>query len=106
MWREAMTGEKHKHKQPDGDNITIKPERGTSREYTASRLMKQRPDLFEKVKAGELSANKAAIEAGFRKVKTPYDQLQSWWGKASEAEQYSFLAWSQMQLALWGPHDD
>ena len=40
---------------------------GTSKAYTVSRLKRDRPDLFEKVVAGELSANKAAIEAGFRR---------------------------------------
>ena len=30
------------------------------------RLARSRPDLLERVKRGELSANKAAIEAGFR----------------------------------------
>ncbi len=56
MRREEMTGEKHKHK-ADADNVSIKPEHGNSREYTVSRLRNQRPDLFERVKAGELSAN-------------------------------------------------
>jgi hypothetical protein len=40
---------------------------GTSKSYTVSRLKRDRPDLFGKVVAGELSANKAAIEAGFRR---------------------------------------
>ena len=40
---------------------------GNSKAYTVSRLKRDRPDLFEKVVAGELSANKAAIEAGFRR---------------------------------------
>jgi hypothetical protein len=34
-------------------------ERGTSKSYTVSRLKRDRPDLFERVVAGELSANKA-----------------------------------------------
>ena len=35
--------------------------------YACRRLLRDRPDLFEKVKAGELSPNAAAIKAGFRK---------------------------------------
>lgn len=36
---------------------------GTSRAYTLSRLQKERPDLFARVAAGELSAHRAAVEA-------------------------------------------
>jgi hypothetical protein len=32
-----------------------------------------RPDLAERVEAGELSANAAAEEAGFRKKPTPFE---------------------------------
>lgn len=46
-------------------NIPV--DHGNSKAYTVSRLKRDRPDLFEKVVAGELSANKAAIEAGFRR---------------------------------------
>ena len=34
--------------------------------YTLRRLLRDKPKLFAKVEAGELSANAAAIEAGFR----------------------------------------
>ena len=40
--------------------------------YTEARLKRDRPDLLEKVHSGELSANRAAIEAGFRKSNTVY----------------------------------
>ena len=68
MWREEMTNEPHKHLD-EGDNITIKPERGTGKAYTVSRLKRESPELFAQVVAGELSANAAAIKAGWRKVK-------------------------------------
>ena len=48
-----------------GDNITSK-DRGTSESYTVRRLKRDRPELAEKVIQGEMSANAAAIEAGFR----------------------------------------
>lgn len=48
-----------------GNNITLK-QRGTSEDYTIRRLRRDRPDLADRVIAGELSANAAAIEAGFR----------------------------------------
>ena len=47
---------------------------GTSKAYTVSRLKRDRPDLFEKVVAGELSANRAAIEAGFRRKPFPWSR--------------------------------
>ena len=66
---------------------------GTSKAYTVSRLKRDRPDLFEKVVAGELSANKAAIEAGFRRrSRTPSESLDYWWAKATPDEQAGFLA--------------
>jgi len=45
------------------------PDRGTSHSYTLNRLRRKRPDLFNRVVNDELSANAAAIEAGFR-IKT------------------------------------
>lgn len=40
---------------------------GTSRAYVLDRLTREHPELAERVNAGEMSANAAAIEAGFRK---------------------------------------
>jgi hypothetical protein len=40
---------------------------GTSKDATLRRLRKDRPDLHQQVIAGELSANAAALEAGFRR---------------------------------------
>jgi hypothetical protein len=42
------------------------PRGGTNSAYTVARLKRDRPDLHARVVAGELSANAAAIEAGFR----------------------------------------
>jgi hypothetical protein len=46
---------------------THEPQAGTSIGYAIRRLGRQRPDLLEKVKAGEMSANAAMILAGLRK---------------------------------------
>ena len=70
-----------------------KADAGTSRAYTLTRLKKERPDLFERVCAKELSANAAAIEAGWRKVPSALDTLQRAWQKASAEEQRQFLEW-------------
>jgi hypothetical protein len=65
-WREEMTNKPHVHA-GDGDNVTIRPERGNRKSYTLSRLKRENAELFEQVVAGELSANAAAIKAGWRK---------------------------------------
>ena len=49
---------------------------GTSRAYTLTRLKNEQPELYAKVKAKEISANKAAIEAGWRKVETDVDKAK------------------------------
>ena len=51
-----------------GDNVTFAPNpRGNSAAHTLRRLKRDNPELAERVVNGELSANAAAIEAGFRK---------------------------------------
>lgn len=48
-----------------GDNITLN--RGTNPTYALKRLKRDRPDLFARVVAGDLSPHAAAVEAGFRR---------------------------------------
>lgn len=73
----------------------VKPqvERGNSRAYTLTRLKNERPDLFEKVATGDLSANRAAIEAGWRKQESPLVAAQRVWRKMTTDEQQQFLDW-------------
>ena len=63
--REHRGATKEERSTDRGDNVTST--RGNSALYTLKRLKRQRPDLFAKVVAGEMSANAAAIAAGFRK---------------------------------------
>jgi len=68
MFREAMKQQPGPKPNRSGDNITrSKTEKGTSKAYTLSRLERESPELFQAVCDGELSANAAAIKAGFRK---------------------------------------
>jgi hypothetical protein len=92
MFRDAITAAKgtNQYTKQDSDNITIHPERGTSRAYVLSRLKRERPDLFARVVAGEMSANAAAIKAGFRKQQSPLDVLRATWRKASQKERDTF----------------
>jgi hypothetical protein len=45
---------------------------GTSKDYTLARLERDNAALYERVSRGELSANAAAIEAGWRKPQARY----------------------------------
>jgi hypothetical protein len=72
--------EKAKADQPDNHKLE---EYGTGRNYTLARLRRDRPDLAARVRAGELSANAAAIEAGFRKPRSAYADLCAAWRRAA-----------------------
>jgi hypothetical protein len=72
MWREAVTPGKGKPSH-NPDNVSITDGHGNSRSYTLDRLRREAPALFQAVCAGEISANAAAIEAGFRKKPTPFE---------------------------------
>ena len=69
--REVRKPGKGRPKGQKPSNITNKSatKHGTTRAYALDRLKRDRPDLLARVLAGELSANAAAIEAGFRKPK-------------------------------------
>lgn len=86
MWRKAT--ELGAGARTDLHNNVIEVERtqGNSKAYTLDRLKREAPHLFQAVCAGELSANAAAIEAGFRKKPTPYEQIQKLIPKLSKAE--------------------
>lgn len=85
-------GGDHKSEAINFDNVQVgAAPTGNSKQAAIRRLRKQRPDLLEKVKAGEMSAHAAAREAGFRKERSPLSWLRWAWKKASEAERESFL---------------
>jgi hypothetical protein len=44
---------------------------GTGTDYTLRRLARDAPEMLDKIEAGELSVNAAAIQAGIRKKPTP-----------------------------------
>ena len=66
LWRNAMKQRPGPRDSSSNDNIMETPQ-GTSRSYTLDRLERDHPELHQRVIAGELSANAAAITAGFRK---------------------------------------
>jgi hypothetical protein len=90
-YREATTAPAHR---VAGSHYNVMTSvQGNSRAYTLDVLKREYPELFERVKAGELSANAAAIQAGFRKKPKPLKELRRWWNKASEEERAEFLDW-------------
>ena len=88
MWREAMKAQGKRNLPDNVKEVTA----GNSRAYTVSRLQREAPDLFAKVAAGEISANAAAIKAGFRKRKSPLDHLLHWWARCGEQERAVFIS--------------
>lgn len=67
------------------------PKQGNSRAYTLDRLHRDAPALYEQVVAGTLTANAAAIQAGFRKVKTPLEQARHWAHKLGRDERATLI---------------
>ncbi len=67
--------------------------KGNSRERLAARLKKLNdPDINRRIEAGEFKSTHAAgVAAGIVKIKTPLEQLNHWWKKASAAERDAFL---------------
>lgn len=82
MWQEMIKGQhggdrKSKYAEIKTDNVQLDNPGGNSRKVTLERLKRKTPALFERVVTGELSANAAAIEAGFRRAPpTPFEQVQ------------------------------
>jgi hypothetical protein len=85
MWREAVTPQNVNQHTVPHDNV-IRHQQGNSKAYTLDRLKREAPGLFQAVCAGKLSANAAAIEAGFRKKPTPFEQVQNLIPKLTAAE--------------------
>lgn len=91
----ALVG-KHGGDRSKIDNVKlgeVRTQGGNSRAYLLRRLERERPDLAELVKSGEMSAHAAAIQAGYKSSPSPAAQLHKWWGKASEDERSRFLEW-------------
>lgn len=62
----------HCKTQVGGDNVTSS-KRGNHTEYALRRLARDCPEMLDKIEAGELSVNAAAIQAGIRKKLTQED---------------------------------
>jgi hypothetical protein len=85
LWEKALH-EKPGPKSFDNVKRTRGASTGNSKAYTLSRLSREAPGLYEAVNRGELSANRAAIEAGFRKPPKPFDQIKKLLPKLTDEE--------------------
>jgi hypothetical protein len=74
------------------DNLDFQ---GTDATYLLARLDRDYPALAARVHAGELKAKTAARQAGIIRDKTPLEQLQAWWRKASPDDRLTFLQWAK-----------
>jgi len=82
----------NQHSEKRGSYVIRPSTHGTSADYLARRIARDRPDILERMKAGEYrSVRSAAKDAGIVREKTPIEQLQHWWQKASEEERTMFL---------------
>jgi hypothetical protein len=57
---------------------------GNTNGYLLRRLARDNPELLDKIEAGELTVNQAAIQAGIRKKPTPEDQCLRAFKKCSD----------------------
>jgi hypothetical protein len=74
----ADVGPPTKEERANG-SIAINTGRGV--DYTLRRLARDKPELLDKIEAGELSVNAAAIAAGIRKKPTPEEVCVKAFGK-------------------------
>lgn len=73
------------------DDIISSTSHGTSADYLSRRIARDRPDILERMKAGEFkSVRAAAKEAGIVKDPTPYQLLLKAWNKATVSERVQF----------------
>jgi len=78
---------------------------GNSKSYTLDRLERERPDLYQQVLEKKLSANKAAIEAGFRHKPTPLEIIERQLPKLSIEELHTLRNSITMKIPKIGIKD-
>lgn len=59
-------------------------------DHTLARLRRDDPETAARVERGEISANAAAVEKGWRKPRSAYADLCAAWRRASEEERAAF----------------
>jgi hypothetical protein len=76
-----------------GEKVVSQPfQRGTAEHWLARLDRDGRHELASAVRAGKLSANAAAIQAGYRRKLTELEELHRHWKRATAVERAAFLA--------------
>jgi hypothetical protein len=83
-FREAMINPFGSNQHTEGSRKSTSQKR--DRAHQLSRLSRDAPALYDEVCAGNLSANAAAIQAGFRKKLTKFEQIVKWLPSLSDEE--------------------
>jgi hypothetical protein len=92
----ALLTENHANNKNDSMIYLHEAEQGTTAPYAMRRLKVGRPDLYEKCLAGQMTANAAMVEAGYRKRQPPrrkpiLGRIQALWQKADAAERQRII---------------
>jgi hypothetical protein len=101
----------HQREEVKSNNVSLDlpaAPKGNARAKAVKQLWEAREDgdpeasrLWDQVTAGKLSPHKAAVEMGWRKQRTPYQELCAAWRRASEAERGQF----EEYIAEWYRHE-
>lgn len=62
---------------------------------TLDKIAKVAPGYLPRIEAKEITINRAAVELGIVKVKSPLDAMKSAYGKLSDDDKAAFVAWIQ-----------
>lgn len=98
LFREAMKEHNNQHTRKDNNIIPADTPQGTSKAYTVDRLKREAPELYDAVCRKEMSANAAAIKAGFRKKPTTVEVIRKAWVKLTESEREELMTWMTTNL--------
>ena len=83
---EPLADPGHPSSSSNVDNVNKGTKGGNSATYTLKRLKRDHPELFQQVLGGAMSVNAAAVEAGFRKKRTPVEIVLQLLPKLSDEE--------------------
>lgn len=83
----------------DRGYIITSKQRGTDPDYLTARIARDRPDILERMKAGEFkSVREAAIAAGIIKTLTKLEEVKRLAGKLTKSGKSSLVRWLMFEL--------
>jgi hypothetical protein len=91
MWQRATGGQGARNDLSEHP-YNVRKSGGNAKAVLVERLERERPDLFQLVVNRKLSANAAAIEAGFRSKLNRFEQIVRWVPKLTDDERRQLRA--------------